>query len=102
LRKPTTYYPSAVSLKLARTASHQSNWQEAFLGIADPITSPEDDRFEVAGMLKPENKSPDRTQNSGNEKGLATEDKLKARGFSFERLPGTAIEVRGIASLLKA
>jgi CHAT domain-containing protein/tetratricopeptide (TPR) repeat protein len=102
LRKPTGYYPSAVSLKLARTASHQSNWQEAFLGVADPITSPEDDRFEVAGTLKPENRSPDRTQNNGNEKSLAAEDKLKARGFSFERLPGTAIEVRGIASLLKA
>src|SRR5258708_15237516 len=52
LTKATTYYPSAVSLRLARSASHQSNWQKAFLGIADPITSPEDERFEVAGALK--------------------------------------------------
>jgi len=37
LKKATTYYPSAASLRLARTAAHQSVWQEAFLGIADPI-----------------------------------------------------------------
>jgi tetratricopeptide (TPR) repeat protein len=69
LKTPTTYYPSAVSLRLARTASHQSNWQEAFLGIADPITSPEDDRFEAAGALKsPEDDSSNQTQNQGDKK----------------------------------
>jgi CHAT domain-containing protein/tetratricopeptide (TPR) repeat protein len=103
LKKPTTYYPSAVSFRLARTASHQSNWQEAFLGIADPITSPEDDRFEAAGALKsPENDSSNQTQNQGDKKNSPAPDRLKARGFSFERLPGTAIEVQSIASLLKA
>lgn len=38
------------------------------------------------------------------EKPYATEadsEKLKSRGYSFERLPGTAVEVQSIASLLK-
>lgn len=103
LKKATTYYPSAVSLRLARTAAHQTGWQEAFLGIADPITSPEDDRFEVAATLKsPENNSSNQTQNPGDEKHSPAPERMKARGFSFERLPGTAIEVQSIASLLKA
>lgn len=103
LKKATTYYPSAASLRLARTASHQSDWQEAFLGIADPITSPEDDRFEAAGAIKaPANIPSIQTQSSGGEQNSSDGDRLKARGFSFERLPGTAIEVQGIASLLKA
>jgi CHAT domain-containing protein len=103
LKKATTYYPSAASLRLARTASHQSNWQKTFLGIADPITSPEDDRFEVAGALRPpENSSSNPAQSRTDEKGASDPDRLKARGFSFERLPGTAIEVQSIASLLKA
>ena len=102
LNKPTSYYPSAVSLRLARNASHQSNWQEAFLGIADPITSPEDDRFEVAGALKSPESSSNQTQNRGDERRSPDPDRLKARGFSFERLPGTAIEVQSIASLIKA
>ncbi len=103
LKKAATYYPSAVSLRLTRTASHQTGWQEAFLGIADPITSPEDDRFEVAGAIKsPENSSSNQAQNPGDEKKSPAPDRLKARGFSFERLPGTAIEIQSIASLLKA
>jgi CHAT domain-containing protein len=101
LNKATTYYPSSVSLRLARTASHQTSWQEAFLGIADPITSPEDERFEVAGALKPTNSSSEQLHGRQDEKS-PDPDRLKARGFSFERLPGTAIEVQGIASLLKA
>jgi CHAT domain-containing protein len=103
LKKPTTYYPSAVSLQLARTASHQSNWQEAFLGLADPITSPKDDRFEAAGAIKSaENKPSDQAQSRGDDTRSPNPDRLKARGFSFERLPGTAIEVQSIASLLSA
>jgi CHAT domain-containing protein/tetratricopeptide (TPR) repeat protein len=104
LRKPTTYYPSAVSLRLARTATHPSNWQSAFLGIADPITSPEDERFEVAQALKSSEKnSVLGAQNLPNDelKQAPDPDKLKSRGFSFERLPGTAAEVQSIASLLR-
>jgi CHAT domain-containing protein/Tfp pilus assembly protein PilF len=103
LKKATTYYPSAASLRLARTASHQRNWQEAFLGLSDPITSPEDDRFEAAGALKSsENSSSNQAQSRGGELRSPNPDRLKARGFSFERLPGTAIEVQSIASLLTA
>ncbi|HZV89180.1 MAG TPA: CHAT domain-containing protein [Candidatus Binatus sp.] len=103
LKKAATYYPSAVSLRLARTATHQTRWQQAFLGIADPITSPEDDRYEVAGAIKsPGNSSSNQTQNPGDEMKSPAPDRLKARGFSFERLPGTAIEIESIASLLKA
>ena len=101
LNKATTYYPSSVSFRLVRTANHQTSWQEAFLGIADPITSPEDDRFEVAGALKSSNSSSEQAHGRQDEKS-PDPDRLKARGFSFERLPGTAIEVQGIASLLKA
>src|SRR5713226_7536794 len=53
LRKASTYYPSAVSLRLGRTANHPSKWQEGFLGLADPITSPEDDRFAAAKAIVP-------------------------------------------------
>jgi CHAT domain-containing protein/tetratricopeptide (TPR) repeat protein len=103
LKKATTYYPSAVSLRLARTAAHQSSWQETFLGIADPITSSEDDRFGAAGALKyPENLSSNQIQTSEDEKSSSNPDRLKSRGFSFERLPGTASEVQSIVSLLKA
>ena len=103
LKKATTYYPSAASLRLARTASHQRNWQEAFLGLSDPITSPEDDRFVAAGALKsPENSSSNQAQSRGGEVRSPNPDRLIARGFSFERLPGTAIEVQSIASLLTA
>lgn len=104
LKKATTYYPSAVSLRLARTAAHSARWQKAFLGIADPITSPEDERFEVAQALKSPEKYPgaqaagrqDNEQQPSNDT-----EKLKSRGFSFDRLPGTAVEVQSIVKLLK-
>jgi CHAT domain-containing protein/Flp pilus assembly protein TadD len=103
LQKATTYYPSAVSLRLARTASHPSAWQSAFLGIADPITSPEDERFELANALTTPRKGTDRGGDSqGDQVKLPSDsERLKSRGFSFERLPGTATEVQTIASLLK-
>jgi CHAT domain-containing protein len=103
LKKATTYYPSAASLRLERSASHRSNWQEAFFGIADPITSPEDDRFEVAGALKSTgDQSSNEVQSRVEEKSSPEPERLKSRGFSFERLPGTAVELQSIASLLRA
>jgi CHAT domain-containing protein/tetratricopeptide (TPR) repeat protein len=104
LRKATTYYPSAVSLRLARTARHQSNWQESFLGIADPITpSPDDERFVIArALIAPETNSSNQAHDLGGEKASIESDRLKSRGFAFERLPGTATEVQSIASLLRA
>jgi CHAT domain-containing protein/tetratricopeptide (TPR) repeat protein len=94
LRTASTYYPSALAFRLRRTASGTKNWQTAFLGLADPITSPDDERFEAA---KAASSAHDTTNNNSTESG-----RLKSRGFSFERLPGTATEVRGIAALLQA
>ncbi len=104
LKKPTTYYPSAVSLRLARTAKLRSNWQESFLGIADPITSARDERFELVKLQNtPEKKGPaDETGSIERAQvGPPDSEKLQSRGFSFDRLPGTAVEVESIASLLK-
>jgi CHAT domain-containing protein len=103
LPTPSVYYPSAVALRLARTGTHQATWQEAFLGLADPITSPDDNRFEATRVGPPgimEGSNP-RGETSDSFVSPADQSKLKARGFSFERLPGTALEVRTIAALLK-
>jgi tetratricopeptide (TPR) repeat protein len=103
LGEASTYYPSAVSFRLARTASRQSSWQESFLGLADPITSPEDDRY-VAMKTANGNFTQSFSRNiehTDAELNVIEPDKLKARGFLFERLPGTAVEVRNVASLLQ-
>lgn len=101
LRKPSTYYPSAVAFRLARTATHASSWQEAFLGLADPITSPEDDRFDAAKAIST-GVAPLAAHIDNAEGSSGDSAKLKARGFTFERLPGTAREVKSIAALLQA
>jgi CHAT domain-containing protein len=104
LKRATTYYPSAVSLRLARTAKLPSNWQESFLGIADPITSARDERFELVKLQNtPEKKASARDQGSNEKAQVIAPDseKLRSRGYSFERLPGTAKEVQSIASLVK-
>jgi CHAT domain-containing protein len=104
LRKASTYYPSAVSFRLERTASHPSNWQKAFLGLADPITSSEDDRFEAATTIVPlvPQSTVRNNENRDDQASSSTNpSSLKSRGYSFDRLPGTAIEVRKIATLLQ-
>lgn len=104
LKKATTYYPSAVSLRLARTAKLPSKWQESFQGIADPITSAQDERFEPLKLQNsPQAKSPtdDKASNERPQVLAPDPEKLQSRGYSFERLRGTAVEVRSIASLLK-
>lgn len=101
LKTASTYYPSAVSFRLGRTAAHASTWQEAFLGLADPITSPEDDRYQAAKAAT--GSAVDSTVPIHQSPGTASDDapRLTARGFSFERLPGTAIEIRSIAAMLE-
>jgi CHAT domain-containing protein/tetratricopeptide (TPR) repeat protein len=104
LHTASVYYPSAASFQLARTATHSATWQSTFLGLADPITSPEDDRFEVAkaihaGMGHAAGQSEPAAENLTNP--VPDASRLKARGFSFERLPSTAVEVRNIAALLQ-
>jgi tetratricopeptide (TPR) repeat protein len=104
LKKATTYYPSAVSLRLARNAKLPSNWQESFLGVADPITSARDERFELVKLQNTPEKKASAGDQGSNEKAQVIapdSEKLQSRGYSFERLPGTALEVQSIASLLK-
>ena len=99
---PTTYYPSAAALRLARTAGHVGSWQESFLGIGDPITSPEDNRYELVGVLSPKRSPLSIANETGSELDSQTVEKIKSRGLSFERLPGTAIEVQEIAQLFES
>ena len=98
---PTTYYPSAAALRLARTAKGVATWQAAFLGIGDPITSPEDERYELAGVLSAKRgKVSEPTVSAADpEQGATSLDKIRSRGFSLERLPGTAAELQSIATL---
>jgi CHAT domain-containing protein/tetratricopeptide (TPR) repeat protein len=103
VRKPSVYYPSAVSFRLGRTAAQRAGWQEAFLGLADPITSSEDNRYEALKATHDSfmRESGRNVEGSDGPKDPAESNKLKARGFVFERLPGTAIEVRNIAGLFQ-
>ncbi len=105
LTKATTYYPSAVALRLSRTGSHRASWEDSFLGIADPITDATDDRFEVARALGSTAHGSQGRYEATLTKDAARPpslDKLKARGFALERLPGTAVEMEAITSLLRA
>ena len=98
LRIPTTYYPSTGALKLARTAEHPGEWQEAFLGIADPITSPKDDRYDIAMAV---GSSFAIAKSSPAQVADVEVDKITSRGFRFDRLPATATEVNDIAALFQ-
>jgi tetratricopeptide (TPR) repeat protein len=104
LSLPTTYYPSAAALRLARTAGPAAGWQEAFFGIGDPITSPEDDRYALAGVLsaKPGEQTKLTADIAGSELDSTGLEKIRSRGFSFERLPATAKEVQGIATMFQS
>jgi CHAT domain-containing protein/tetratricopeptide (TPR) repeat protein len=100
---PTTYYPSAAALQLARTARHLESWQEAFLGIGDPITSPEDVRYALAGALlaKHGEQSESTVNPAESELGAIDLASMTSRGLPTERLPETATEVKGIATLFQ-
>jgi CHAT domain-containing protein len=102
LNKATTYYPSAVSFELARSAKVPANWRESFLGIAYPITSEQDERF-VKMQDVPATKAPSKGPSSGAPAytEVPSEEKLKSRGFSFDPLPGTETEVQSIATLIR-
>jgi hypothetical protein len=100
---PTSYYPSAAALRLSRTAGHVGSWQEAFLGIGDPITSPEDNRYELVGALSSKRGPLPIANENNSEPDVLTVEKIKSRGgLSFERLPGTATEVQEIAKLFES
>ncbi len=104
IQKPITYYPSAVAFQFARAAGRLSGWQEALLGLADPITSPEDERYAVIQVM-PSTISQGRERQTGVRKpqGDSPEElgRLQSRGFSLERLPGTSIEIQSIVALFR-
>jgi CHAT domain-containing protein/tetratricopeptide (TPR) repeat protein len=95
LNKPIEYFPSAGALRLARTAIHTTgNRQESFIGVADPITSADDPRYEAASL------SANSTVQGGNQgAGSESVDRIARRGYALERIPATAAEVQGIVSL---
>ena len=102
LREPTSYFPSAATFELARKARRPSEWRETFLGIADPVTSPEDERYQGHGTQEALDSKRAETEVASVPTESSVTQKLTARGYSFERLRGTADEVNGIASMLRA
>jgi CHAT domain-containing protein len=95
--KPTEYFPSAATFDLSRRSLRNSpEASNAFIGIADPITSSDDPRY---GDIKPLDSS-----SKADQHGVLNEpiDKMAARGYTLERIPGTAKEIKEIASLLSA
>jgi CHAT domain-containing protein/tetratricopeptide (TPR) repeat protein len=101
LKTATEYFPSAAAFRLSRAAIRtRPVWREQFMGIADPITSPEDERYIAAAVLsEPKTAAPEPAQNeTPGLRGISIE-KIKSRGFALERLPQTATEVKAIASL---
>jgi len=99
LKIPTAYYPSAAAFTLARTTAHNVTWQQAFLGIADPITSKDDKRYDSVEELAKVNAGSSVSEVAT----LAPTDleKLKSRGDRFEPLPNTKKEVQDIAGLFR-
>jgi hypothetical protein len=95
---PTTYYPSAESMVISRQLHSATTWETDLLGIGDPITSQNDPRWEVTTELSTVGAS-DLVPTKAGEEAART---LRSAGISFYRLPGTAVEVRGIAELIKA
>ena len=65
------------------------------MGIGDPITSQSDPRWDAATELSPKASS----TVAEAQPNVATT--LRSAGLSFERLPGTATEVHGIAELIE-
>jgi CHAT domain-containing protein len=103
LKTPTTYFPSAAALRLSRTIVRgKREWPVQFLGIADPVTSADDERYIATSVLSgPELARPESpiARASLPLRGQLSIEGLKTRGYIFDRLPNTAIEVSNIASL---
>ncbi|HWZ44766.1 MAG TPA: CHAT domain-containing protein [Candidatus Saccharimonadales bacterium] len=118
LKTPTSYFPSAAALRLARTVTpSKREWPAQFFALADPITTPDDERFGTASILSEvaslvvqgpaalPSMQPAVIAPSGDAStqptrgGPVSVEKLKARGYFFERLPETANEANHIAAL---
>lgn len=101
---PTRYYPSALAMKVSSATYIAHEWQEAFLGIGDPVTSRTDERYSLVSTLE---RSGFATPNSTEKvagKGPSDDEvkRLQSRGVSFSRLPGTETELTDIANIFKA
>ena len=92
---PTTYYPSTEAMMISRAAKSGGPWGSEMLGIGDPITSQSDPRWDAAAEVSPKG------QNTVPETPSNIASTLRSAGVSFDRLPGTAAEVRGIAELIE-
>lgn len=99
---PISYYPSLTAMALARLHGSRPPTTETLFAVGDPVSDPNDERYtgEVLRSSKkvategPIAESPQRGEReviSG----------LRARGFSFYRLPATALEVDAIEQILR-
>jgi CHAT domain-containing protein len=102
LNTATEYFPSAAAFSFSRTVGRaNAHWDRQFIGIGDPITSPEDERYLAATALttmRSGSPEPAASSNASRFRTLSV-DKLRAGGFALERLPGTAAEVNNVAQL---
>jgi CHAT domain-containing protein/lipopolysaccharide biosynthesis regulator YciM len=102
---PTSYFPSAAGLRLTRSVKNSdSAWQSSFFGIADPVTTDEDDRFREASKLgvssgSPTGLKPEVASTKVEEHQPDRDTHFTTRGYYFDRLPETAHEVENIANL---
>lgn len=92
---PTTYYPSTEAMMMSRAAKSGGPWPSQLFGIGDPITAQSDPRWDAAAEISPE------SHNAAPETPSTVASTLRSAGVSFERLPGTAVEVHGIAELIE-
>jgi CHAT domain-containing protein len=103
LKTPTSYFPSAAALRLSRTVTPaKREWPAQFLGIADPITTKDDERYlvaQVASDLIPTQRVPVTLDVSSPEPKTSPTRSFVTRGYYFDRLPETAKEATNIASL---
>ncbi|MCU1315640.1 MAG: Tetratricopeptide 1 repeat-containing protein, partial [Candidatus Acidoferrum typicum] len=126
LMTPTSYFPSAGALRLSRAiVPTKREWPAQFFGLADPITTSDDERYGTASIISvveslatqpaatnlstsgalPPTSTGSPPVDAGQQlavPGGSPIAKLKSRGYFFERLPETAKEVKNIAALFPA
>lgn len=107
LSQTTSYFPSAAAFRLSRvTARVAVRFVDQFLGIADPITSTDDERYaaaaDVSAIETSEVKSPKLQNGPHPPLGQLELASIRTRDYFFTRLPDTAIEVRNIAALFSS
>ena len=102
LKTPITYAPSAAALRLSRTVNPvKREWPAQFFGLADPITTEDDERYTAATVASEIEGDKPRADPGGPPvvRGPLLRGGLKSRSYIFERLPDTAKEVSNIAGL---